>query len=358
MPERIAVAMSGGLDSSVTAALLVKRGYDVLGVTMRTWTHNGGRKSPQPACCGPDDQEAARRAARALGIPLFTVDLSREFQTEVIEYFRQEYLHGRTPNPCVRCNSLVKFGALVSGAASLGLDFDWFATGHYARAAHDPARNRYVLREGVDRSKDQSYFLFALSQETISRLLLPLGDYTKEEVRRLAPALGLSMNGRPESQDFSIGDYSSLFGEVESGPILDRHGNTLGQHRGVPFYTVGQRKGLGLSLGQPMYVTAIRAEDNVIVVGTREEVRADALVASQLNWVSIHGLTHPIEAGAKIRYRHREAQAMISSCGENQVHVAFAEPQTAVTPGQAVVFYHGDEVLGGGIIEHATTHVR
>lgn len=357
MPQRVVVAMSGGVDSSVAAALLKQRGYDVVGVTMRTWTPRDGRQEPGYSCHRPEDEEAARTVAKLIHIPFHAVDVSREFQTEVIEYFRHEYLHGRTPNPCVRCNSRIKFGALVTTATGLGLDFDWFATGHYARVERDPASKRHVLKKGVDRSKDQSYFLFGLSQEALSRLLLPLGDRTKDEVRKLASALGLGSEGRPESQDFSRGDYSSLFDAAQPGPILDRQGNTLGQHRGLPFYTVGQRKGLGLSLGQPVYVTAIRAEDNAVVVGTRDDVCAEGLVASQLNWIAIGGLTCPIDARARIRYHHMEARATVSPSGADEVNVAFAEPQTAVTPGQAVVFYRDDEVLGGGIIERSTSNL-
>ncbi len=356
---KVAVAMSGGVDSAVAAALLKEQGYQVSGITMRI---GGGevfsREGRRHGCYGPgedNDIEDAYRVAQTLGIPFSVLDLSQEFKEEVLDYFCHEYLLGRTPNPCVKCNRQVKFDALLKKARDSGVNFDYFATGHYARVGYDEKQRRHLLKKAKDLRKDQSYFLFSLSQEQLGYFLSPLGDYIKEEVRKIASNSGLDVNDKPESQDFIAGDYTSLVKAVgQSGPILDKQGNILGQHRGIPFYTIGQRRGLGVSAGERLYVIAIEQERNAIVVGTKKEVYGDELVASELNWIAMERLWQPVEVKAKIRYLHEEAEAEITPLHGGKVHLRFREPQMAITPGQAVVFYDGDVVLGGGKIEGTT----
>ena len=357
--KRVLVAMSGGVDSSVAAALLMEEGHEVSGVTMKVWDEGDVLAGAERhGCYGPgeqDDIEDARAVAQALGIPFRVLDLRREYRAQVLDYFRREYLRGRTPNPCVRCNRWVKLGAMLARAREDGLQFDYFATGHYARVAYDGGSGRYLLKKARDLSKDQSYFLCALSQEQLGRCLFPLGDHTKEEVRDRAHALGLAVRDKPESQDFiGDGDYSAFLGASPGpGPITDSQGNVLGEHRGIPFYTIGQRRGLGIAARQPLYVTAIDPGRNTIVAGPREEVYASELVASELNWIAVESLERPARMKARIRYRHEEAEALVTPLDGGSVHVRFALPQMAVTPGQAVVFYDGDVVVGGGTIERA-----
>ncbi|MBE0415585.1 MAG: tRNA 2-thiouridine(34) synthase MnmA [Dehalococcoidia bacterium] len=357
MGNCVAVAMSGGVDSSVAAALLKEKGYQVIGVTMKTWAGEAihGERAHH-GCYGPGEEadiEDAREVARILGIPFYIFDIRREYKAEVVDYFCQEYLSGKTPNPCVRCNRKVKFGALIKKVESSGIEFDHFATGHYARVEYNRSRHRYLLKKAKDIMKDQTYFLFSLSQGQLGRCLFPLGNYTKEEVRRIASDFGLGVDNKPESQNFIAGGYSHLLGAAPPGPILNKHGKVLGEHRGIPFYTIGQRKGLGISAGEPLYVTGIDRKKNAIVVGTKEEVYGDELIASELNWIAMEGLRQPIEVKAKIRYLHKEAEAVITPLDEGKVYVKFGEPQMAIAPGQAVVFYQGGEVLGGGVIESA-----
>jgi tRNA-specific 2-thiouridylase len=354
---KVVVAMSGGVDSSVAAALLKKQGYQVVAVTMKIWAGEASpAKRARHACCGPgeeEDIEDARRVAQVLGIPIHVIDLTQEYRAEVLEYFRQEYLSGRTPNPCLRCNRRVKFDALVKKTKESGLDFDYFATGHYARVEYNQAKNRYLLKKARDLNKDQSYFLAFLTQEQLGRAVFPLGNYTKAEVRQMAADFGLSVANKPESQDFAAGGYSSLLPATPPGPILDRQGNKLGEHRGISYYTIGQRKGLGISSPEPLYVIDIDREKNAIIVGGKEEVYQDKLVASGVNWIAIEKLGQPIEVKARIRYRHREAEVTATPLDEDRVYVKFREPQLAITPGQAVVFYRDDTVVGGGTIERA-----
>jgi tRNA-specific 2-thiouridylase len=354
---KVMVAMSGGVDSSVAAALLKKQGYQVAGVTMKTWAGEASPvKGARHACCGPgeeEDIEDARRIAQVLGIPIYILDLTQEYRAEVLDYFCQEYLSGRTPNPCLRCNRRVKFDALVQKTEKSGLDFDYFATGHYARVEYDEAKKRYLLKKARDLNKDQSYFLAFLTQEQLGRAIFPLGNYTKAEVRQMAADFGLSVANKPESQDFAAGGYSSLLPAMPPGPILDRQGNKLGEHRGISYYTIGQRKGLGLSRPEPLYVIDIDREKNAIIVGRKEEVYQDKLIASGMNWIAIEKLGQPIEVRTRIRYRHREGEATVTPLGDDRVYVKFREPQLAITPGQAAVFYRDDIVVGGGTIDRA-----
>jgi len=352
---KVAVAMSGGVDSSVAAALLKEKGYEVIGVTMEVWDAEGlPGNGTRHACYGPEqeDMEDIRKVAQVLGIPFYAFDLSQEYKAQVLDYFCQEYLLGRTPNPCVRCNHRVKFDALFRKVRDSGIEFDHIGTGHYARVEHDERKSRYLLKKGKDMAKDQSYFLFALSQEQLSNSLFPLGNHTKEEARKMAKDFRLNIDDKPESQDFFAGDYSSLLGTAgKPGPILNKEGEILGEHRGIPFYTIGQRKGLGISSKEPLYVTAIDQGRNVIVVGAKKEVYGDELIAAELNWIAVKLLHEPIYVKAKIRYLHKEAEATVTPLGEDRVRVKFMEPQMAITPGQAVVFYDDDTVIGGGTIE-------
>jgi len=352
---KVAVAMSGGIDSSVAAALLKEQGYQVSGVTMKigageVFSGEGRRHG----CYGPGEEkdiEDARKVAQTLGIPFYVFDLRQEYKAEVLDYFCHEYLSGRTPNPCIKCNRQIKFDALVEKARDSGIEFDYFATGHYVRIEYDESKHRYLLKKARDLTKDQSYFLFSLSQGQLGRSLFPVGDYTKEVVRKMASDFGLGVDKKPESQDFIAGGYFPLVKAAQPGPILDKTGNMLGEHRGVSFYTVGQRKGLGISAKEPLYVTDINLERNAIIVGSKEELYHDELIASGLNWIAIERLQQPADVKTKIRYRHQEAEAVIAPLDEDKVYIRFKEPQMAITPGQAVVFYDDDTVIGGGTVE-------
>jgi tRNA-specific 2-thiouridylase len=335
---KVAIAMSGGVDSSVAAALLKQSGHDVFGVTMDL----GSRSAASI--------ESAREAAGRLGIPHAVIDLRDVFERRVIDGFCREYARGRTPNPCVVCNREIKFGALRERAVAMGADL--IATGHHARIEGG------LLKKGADTRKDQSYFLCRLTPGQLAGAVFPIGRLTKPEVRRLAAGLGLPAASRPESQEACFvpgGNHAAFVSDhlrrpALPGPILDEAGRTLGEHRGISSYTIGQRHGLGVAAAEPLYVTAIRPEQNAVVVGTRESTLTSELVAGDLNWIACPPPTSPIELKARVRYRHPEAPAVITPLDENTVHVKFAEPQMAVTPGQTIAFYDGDAVIGGGTI--------
>ena len=350
---RVVVAMSGGVDSSVAAALLKQAGHEVIGATMQLFTppvrNNGNEQAP-------DAVTDARKVAVNLGIPHHVIDLQDVFARTIIVDFCEEYRLGRTPNPCVRCNQLIKFGMLWEKARELGTDI--LATGHYTRIEKDKITGKNLLKKGEDPRKDQSYFLCRLTQEQLSRTLFPLGNLTKTEVRKIARELGLPAATRPESQEicFIPGDDYAAFLQSHAptaavpGPVLDTEGNTLGQHRGIMYYTIGQRKGLGIAAPAPLYVTAIELAKNAVIVGAKAQTYADELIADNLNWISGASPEFPLTVKARIRYRHAEAEAIVSPLDKTSVYVKFSAPQMAVTPGQAVVFYDGDTVIGGGTI--------
>lgn len=357
MKTRVLVAMSGGVDSSVAAALLVERGYEVIGVTMQIWdpavTEVAGE---HVGCCSLAAVEDARRVANRLGIPYYVLNFRRAFEERVIRYFCAEYLRGRTPNPCVACNRFIKFELLLQKARALGATY--VATGHYARVVYDEGSSRYQLCRSRDEEKDQTYFLYTLTQEQLAHTLMPLGDYTKEEVRQMARQRNLPVAEKPESQEICFipeNDYRKFLREVagpqiKPGPFLDLEGNVLGQHEGLPFYTVGQRRGLGIAAGRRLYVVDIDPARNAVILGPAEALWRSELVAEDNNFISIEELTSPLEVQAQIRYRSRPAPAVISPLGEGLVKVSFLEPQRAITPGQAVVYYRGQCVVGGGTI--------
>ena len=355
---KVVVAMSGGVDSSVAAALLKEEGYQVIGVTMQIWP-SGKYGDRFGGCCGTGAVEDAKKVAYKLGIPHYVMNFRDIFAQKVIANFCEEYRLGRTPNPCIRCNQYIKFDALRERAKELGADL--VATGHHARIERDEAKGIHRLKKGVDQQKDQSYFLYPVTQEQLSHILFPIGNLTKEEVRKIAKELKLPVATKPESQDICFipdDNYAEFLKDyipqaAEPGPILNEQGGILGSHQGILFYTIGQRKGLGISTKEPLYVIAIEPERNAIVVGSKEKALGDELIASSLNWITITGLTQPITAKAKIRYRHSEAEATVVPLDEDRVYVKFKKPQLAITPGQAIVFYDSDIVIGGGTIEPA-----
>lgn len=355
---KVAVGLSGGVDSSVAAALLKEEGYEVIGITMMIFDRSlPVRESQRHACYGPgekEDLETAASVCKRLGIPFHTIDLISEYREYVIDYFRNEYLTGRTPNPCIVCNKRLKFGFLLEKAREAGIDFELFSTGHYAQIVE--SGGRFLLKRARDLSKDQSYFLYTLTPVQLSGTLFPVGDYTKREVREIARSLGLETATRPESQDFIMGsDYSALFDKdvIKEGNILDEDGNILGKHRGIIHYTVGQRRGLGISSPRPLYVTKIDAPNNSIVVSEREDLFSDGLMAKGLNLIATERLDRAHKVKAKIRLKHKEAPATLFPHKDNRAKIVFDKPQMSVTPGQSVVLYSGDIVFGGGIIESA-----
>nr|WP_294491511.1 tRNA 2-thiouridine(34) synthase MnmA [uncultured Mediterraneibacter sp.] len=354
--SKVVVGMSGGVDSSVAAHLLKQQGHEVIGVTMQIWQdedicsleENGG-------CCGQSAVNDARRVASSLEIPYYVMNFKKEFRENVIDYFTEEYLSGRTPNPCIACNRYVKWEALLNRSMAIGADY--IATGHYARV-EQLENGRYALRRSSTLAKDQTYALYNLTQEQLKRTLMPVGAYSKDEIRSIAAEIGLLVADKPDSQDICFvpdGDYASFIKEntdqqIRPGNFVSPEGKVLGQHKGIIHYTVGQRKGLGLALGYPAFVLEIRPESNEIVVGTYEESLTNVVRAEHVNFMSVETLTEPKRVFAKIRYNHKGAWCTVEKDGKDSIVCCFEEPQRAVTPGQALVLYDGDYVLGGGTI--------
>ncbi|MGE5381357.1 MAG: tRNA 2-thiouridine(34) synthase MnmA [Methylocystaceae bacterium] len=351
--QRVMVAMSGGVDSSVAAYLLLKAGYEVCGATLQIWQLE---QKQCGSCCGNEAVDDAREVARKLGIPHYVLNYRQEFAEKVIDFFCAEYLKGRTPNPCIACNRHIKFGGMLDQARAIDMDF--LATGHYARIKQDDARRRYLLYQGLDKRKDQSYVLYNLEQEQLKHLLLPLGDYSKPQIREIAHEIGLAVADKPESQEICFipdNDYGAFVKNrrpdaLQPGTIEETNGNILGYHQGIANFTIGQRKGLGLAAGRPLYVVAIDADRRAVIVGDNQEVFAGYCLAEDMNWITIPELQSALEVEAKIRYTAPPAPAVITPTADG-VEVKFVNPVRAITPGQAIVFYQGDLVIGGGTIK-------
>lgn len=359
--RRIVVAMSGGVDSSVAAALLVNQGHEVIGMMMRLWSEPGsGTDAPTNRCCTPDQMADARRVADRLGIPFYAIDVRRHFRQVIVQFFIDEHEAGRTPNPCVECNRQIRFTYLLEQA--MALEADYLVTGHYARV--DQTNGKYRLLHGIDSNKDQSYVLHTLRQDQLAHVFFPIGEYTKPEVRELAQHYGLSVASKRESQDLCFlkdGDYRRFLRENSiqvqiPGPVLDENGHELGHHEGLAFYTIGQRKGLGIATAEPLFVLRKDPARNALIVGPREALGIRELTATGANWISGEAPTDPISAQVKIRYKAAGIEATVQPLERDQVRVRFTEPVFGVTPGQAAVFYHDEVCLGGGLIVDEQAH--
>lgn len=357
MSKRVVVGMSGGVDSSVAAYLLKKQGYEVTGVTMQIWQdEDAAAAAENGGCCGLSAVDDARRVAQMLDIPYYVMNFREDFKKYVIDYFVEEYLNGRTPNPCNACNRYVKWESLLRRSLQIGADY--IATGHYARV-EQLANGRYAVKNSVTAAKDQTYALYALTQEQLARTLMPIGDYTKDEIRRIAAEAGLPVAHKPDSQDICFvpdGDYAAFLdreaGDRVPGPgnFVSMDGKVLGTHRGITHYTIGQRKGLNLAMGHPMFVAAIRPEKNEVVIGEDADIRSNVIICEHVNYMAMENLDAPRRALAKIRYAHGGSPCLLEKLPDGRVKCTFDEPVRAATPGQAAVFYEDGYVLGGGII--------
>ncbi len=355
--KKVVVGMSGGVDSSVAAYLLKEQGYDVIGVTMQIWQEEDSlTQEENGGCCGLSAVDDARRVAADLGIPYYVMNFRKEFKENVMDYFIGEYLQGRTPNPCIACNRYVKWEALLQRSLEIGADY--IATGHYARI-EQLANGRYAIKNSVTAAKDQTYALYNLTQHQLAHTLMPVGDYTKDEIRAIAEKIGLRIANKPDSQDICFvpdGDYAGFI-KREAGQALPAPGNfvtedgtVLGRHKGITNYTIGQRKGLNLSLGKPVFVTEIRPETNEVVIGDNETLFTRELYAENVNFMAVPDLKEKKEFTGKIRYAHKGVPCTIEQIEKDKIRCVFEEPQRAVTPGQAFVFYDGEYVAGGGTI--------
>ena len=351
---KVLVGLSGGVDSSVAALILKQQGYDVIGATMSIWGKKGlaVQEGKHNACYGPDeieDIEAAQKLAKQLNIPYHVIDCVTKYENIVIENFKKEYLQGHTPNPCVWCNALIKFGVLPEIARLNGVEFDKFATGHYARVEEE--NGRFLLKRGIAPNKDHSYFLYRLKQEQLKNIILPLGNYTKDQIRSIAKENNLDAADKPDSQDFYGGDYNELLGvEEKEGNIVNLEGKILGKHKGIWNFTIGQRKGIGVSASEPLYVLSLNKDKNEVIVGPADKTFKKSLTATDLNWIAIDKLEKPMKVQAKIRSTQQPTNVEIIPISDNEVKVIFEDMQKSIAIGQSVVFYDGDTVLGGGVI--------
>jgi tRNA-uridine 2-sulfurtransferase len=353
--QRVVCGMSGGVDSSATAALLLEQGYDVIGITLKLWPQDCVNRA-EDKCCGPQAVTDARSVCDRLGIPYYLIDEAAEFQKHVIQYFADEYKAGRTPNPCVMCNQNLKFGRLIDRADQLGADF--IATGHFARIEKSADGSRYLLKRGRDSRKDQSYFLFSLRQDQLARALFPLGEKTKSDTRAVARHCNLKTADKEESMEICFVPDNNYGGFLQQanlvhahrGEIVDMSGKILGHHEGIEFYTIGQRRGLGITTPEPVYVIELDPESNRVVVGDDSALERDEFIATNCNWIPFDKLTEPMEVTAKIRYNHPGTPATVTPVNNGSVKVKLHTSQRAITPGQAAVFYQGDVVAGGGWI--------
>ena len=360
MKKRVMIGMSGGVDSSVAAYLLKEQGYDVIGVTMKLWQDDDDELiENEGGCCSLAAVEDARQVAEKIGIPFYVLNFSEVFKEKVIEPFIDEYLNGRTPNPCIACNKHIKFDDFFNKARQIGCDY--VATGHYAKIEKDEETGRYLLKKSVTDKKDQTYALYNLTQEQLEHTLLPIGEFEKERVREIAKEMGMDVHNKPDSQEICFVKDNDYAGYVKKhakrriDPVffVDTKGNILGKHNGIVNYTIGQRKGLGIALGKPMFVVDIDPVKNTVVLGDNEDIFNKGLIAKDVNLISIDDIKEPIRVQAKIRYSAKPSNATVTKIGENRIKIEFDEPQRAITKGQSVVMYDGDKVVGGGIIERS-----
>ncbi|HOV13703.1 MAG TPA: tRNA 2-thiouridine(34) synthase MnmA [Spirochaetota bacterium] len=358
MKKKVLIGLSGGVDSSVATHILIEQGYEVSAVTMKVYDakkYPNLTSSVRSSCFGGDEEkdlEDAEKVAKHFKIPFHIIDLSDKYEELILNYFKDEYRSGRTPNPCIKCNQQIKFGLLLDESVKAGIQFDYFATGHYAKIEYNSEKKRFLLKKANFLEKDQSYFLSLLSQEQFSKIILPLGEYTKSKVRSIAKNIGLFTSDKTESQDFYSGDYTELLDEKgKTGNIVDINGRCLGQHSGIENYTIGQRKGLGISSKEPLYVVQLNKEKNEVIVDVEKGLFSDNLIAFDLNWILFDEIKEPLKAKVRIRYRHTEGAATIYPIENKKIKVIFDEPQKAITPGQVIVIYDNDIVVGAGFIE-------
>lgn len=359
MSKRVMIGMSGGVDSSVAAYLLKQQGYDVIGVTMKLWQDDEDDDliENEGGCCSLAAVEDARKVAEKIGIPFYVLNFSDVFKQKVIEPFIDEYLNGRTPNPCIACNKHIKFDDFFKKARQIGCDY--VATGHYAKIEQDEETGRFLLKKSVTDKKDQTYALYNLTQEQLEHTLLPIGEFEKDRVREIAKEMGMDVHNKPDSQEICFvkdNDYAGYVKKhskkrIEDGYFVDTNGNVLGKHNGIVNYTIGQRKGLGIAFGKPMFVVDINAKKNTVILGDNEDIFSKELIARDVNFIPFDKIEEPIRVQAKIRYSAKPADATVYALRNGKIKIAFDEPQRAITKGQSVVMYDGDTVIGGGIID-------